>query len=131
MIKSLIIEDDHTSSLFLEMILHKYGDTHVSVNGEQAVKAFCEAMDTGHPYDLVCLDILLPDMDGHGVLKNLRQIEKERNPQGITGASIIMTTTLNDTQTIKRSFRGHCDAFMIKPIHAIDLINRLKSFSLI
>ncbi len=129
--KSLIVEDDFTSRLFLQTVLLQYGEAHVAVDGDEAVKAFNDACDAGHPYDVVCLDIMMPGMDGHAVLDAIRKIEEARGVRGLRGVKIIMATALGDMDSIMSSFKEQCDAYMIKPIDAQDVIRHLKRFNLI
>jgi two-component system, chemotaxis family, chemotaxis protein CheY len=129
--KSLIVEDDFTSRLFLQKILLQYGEAHVAVDGEEAVIAVREALACGHPYDVVCLDIMMPGMDGHAVLDELRRIEEEHGIRGLKGVKVIMTTALSDMDNIMGSFKGQCDAYMVKPVDTADLVGHLKAFNLI
>jgi len=69
--KTLIAEDDFTGRLLLQEILKRYGALHIAVNGKEAVEAVRTAMDAGEPYDLVCLDIMMPEMDGYQALAEI------------------------------------------------------------
>jgi two-component system, chemotaxis family, chemotaxis protein CheY len=129
--KSLIVEDDFTSRLFLQTILLHYGESHVAVDGGEALAAIREALGSGHPYDVVCLDIMMPGMDGRGVLEELRRIEEEHGIRGLRGVKVIMATALSDMDNIMSSFRGQCDAYMVKPVNSEDLVGHLKAFNLI
>jgi two-component system, chemotaxis family, chemotaxis protein CheY len=129
--KSLIVEDDFTSRLFLQTVLMQYGEAHVAVDGGEAVAAIREALDEGHPYDVVCLDIMMPGMDGRGVLNRLREIEEEHGIRGLKGVKVIMTSALSDMGNIMGSFKGQCDAYMVKPVDTADLVGRLRTFNLI
>ncbi|NCC53452.1 MAG: response regulator, partial [Spartobacteria bacterium] len=70
--KTLIVDDDFTNRILLQAIMEEYGVAHIAVNGREAVDAVCMAMDDGVPYDLVCLDIMMPEMDGQEALKAIR-----------------------------------------------------------
>ena len=76
--KALIVEDDFTSRLLLQGLLQPFGVCHVCINGKEAVEAFKIALDQKEPYDLVCLDIMMPEMDGQTALKEIRAIEGQR-----------------------------------------------------
>ncbi|HXX65411.1 MAG TPA: response regulator [Bacteroidota bacterium] len=124
--KALIVEDDYTSRTILHRWLIAYGETDVAVDGPQAVHAFRLARDAGKPYDLVCLDIMLPEMDGQAVLRAIRAAEKE-SPQPARAARIIMTTALNDRDNVLAAI-PQCDAYLVKPIEKDKLISHLKGF---
>ena len=87
--KSLIVEDDFSSRFLLQGLLEPYGDCHVAVNGREAVSAYRMALDAGQPYDLVCLDIMMPEMDGHAALKEIRAMEESKGIDSTHGAKII------------------------------------------
>ena len=74
--KTLIVEDDFTSRLFLQTFLSRYGECHIAVNGREAVEAFRMAADNGSPYDLICMDIMMPEMDGQEAVKQIRALEE-------------------------------------------------------
>jgi two-component system, chemotaxis family, chemotaxis protein CheY len=114
--KILIAEDDHTSRKFIQRILSKYGQVDAVENGRLAVVAFETAMLSGQPYNLICLDIMMPEMNGQKALSEIRRIEEENKINPGEGAKVIMTTALDDPKTIMTSFRDQCDAYVVKPI---------------
>jgi two-component system chemotaxis response regulator CheY len=75
----LIAEDDFASRRVILKFLSVYGECDVTVDGMEAIDAFQMALDENEPYDLICLDIMMPIMDGYQSLKNIREIEEERN----------------------------------------------------
>lgn len=129
--KSLIVDDDFFNRRILQTILAAYGECHVAVDGKEALFAFKQALAEEAPYDIICLDIMMPEMDGNEVLKTIRQIEKDKNILGSDSVKIIMTTALDDSDTIKESFREQCESYLIKPISKSKLISTLEGFGLI
>ncbi len=128
--KTLIVEDDFTSRLLLQRILAPYGECHIAVNGKEALAAFRAAIDARSPYQLVCLDIVLPELDGQAVLKAIRAAEADvGNPPGV-GARIIMTTSVQDPVHVVGAFKQFCDAYLTKPIDVRKLREHLRSFGL-
>ena len=79
--KILIVEDELTSRELLKVILEPYGTVETVADGIEAMKAFNLAL-ASQPYDLICLDIMLPKLNGQQVLKGIRKIEGDK---GILG----------------------------------------------
>ncbi len=129
--KTLVVEDDFTSRLLLQEFLQPYGTSHVAVNGAEAVEAVRGAMEAGEPYDLVCLDIMMPEMDGQTALRQIRDIEEVRGIFSNKGVKIIMTTALSDVKNIVTAFSGLCDTYLMKPIDRAKLLMELRKLKLI
>lgn len=127
--KVLIVEDDYVSRRLMHIILSPYGACDTAENGREALEAFKEAKNKRDPYDLICLDIMMPEMDGHQVLKEIRCIEQEE--QKGDHVKIIMTTALNDPQNIMMSFRQHCEDYLIKPVAKAKLLDKIHHMGLI
>ena len=100
----LLAEDDFVTRKFMTGFLSKYGECDVTVDGMEAVDAFMMALEDDEPYDLVCLDIMMPVMDGYQALMGIRNLEKERNIPKEKEAKVIMTTALNDESNVKMAF---------------------------
>ena len=129
--KTLIVEDDFTNRLLLQTLLARYGECHIAVNGKESVEAFRLATVNAVPYDLVCMDILMPEMDGKEAVKQLRALEEQYGVLPSRTAKIIMTTAVTDVKEVVRSFKEMCDAYLFKPIDAAELLRQLKAFELI
>lgn len=114
--KILIAEDDFVTRKFMTGFLSKYGECDVTVDGMEAVDAFMLALEEDEPYDLVCLDIMMPVMDGYQALMGIRNLEKERNIPEEQAVKVIMTTALNDEKNVKKSFELGCTLYSGKPI---------------
>jgi two-component system chemotaxis response regulator CheY len=127
-LKILIAEDDFICRKFLQTFLSKYGDCFVAINGREAVEAVREAIDEARPYDLVCLDIMMPEMDGHEALEAIRQIENEHGIAGLDGVKVIMTTALGDSKNVIGAFRTGCEAYIVKPIDREALLKVIHKY---
>lgn len=112
--KILIAEDDFASRKFMLKFLAKYAEVDVTVDGQEAVNAFELALEDGEPYDLVCLDVMMPNMDGMEALETIRQIEA--GSQCASRARIIMTTALNEVNQVDKAFQLGCEGYAVKPI---------------
>lgn len=129
--KILIVEDDFVSRRILQQILSPYGVCDIVTNGVEAINAFTLALEEQEPYDLICLDIMMPEMNGQEVLKEIRKIEQEQGVFGLDCVKIVMTTALGDSENIKRAFREQCEAYLVKPIDKKKLLNMLTQLGLI
>ncbi len=114
--KILLAEDDFMTRKFMVKFLSKYGECDVTVDGMEAVDAYMMALEDGEPYDLVCLDIMMPVMDGYQALMGIRNLEKQRNIPKEKAAKVIMTTALNDEKNVKMAFELGCSIYSGKPI---------------
>lgn len=130
-LRVLIVEDDFTSRVLLQEVMGQYGTCHIAVNGVEAVVAFQDALQNKKPYQLVFLDIMMPEMDGQEALKRIRAIENDEGIMLGHGVKIIMQTAHTDAKNIMESFSETCDAYLVKPIQVDKLNKELKTLGLI
>ncbi|WP_029459144.1 response regulator [Solidesulfovibrio alcoholivorans] len=128
----LVVEDDFTSRKILQKILGPYGEVDIAVNGLEAVQAFTQSLDDANPYDLVCMDIMMPEMDGQTALRSIRAIEKERGIVPANEAKVIMTTALDDPKNVVEAYyKGGATSYVPKPIDKHMLLHLLKNLGLV
>jgi len=130
-LKILIAEDDFASRKFMLRLLSKYGECDITVDGMEAVEAFTMALEENDGYDLVCLDIMMPVLDGYQALKKIREIENAMNIPEEKRAKIIMTTALSERRNVTKAFELGCTAYAGKPIDQKKFENVLKKLELI
>ena len=129
--KILLAEDDFVTRKYMSNFLSKYGECDVTVDGMEAVDAFLMALEDGEPYDLVCLDIMMPVMDGYQALVGIRNLEKERSIPEEKSVKVIMTTALNEEKNVKMAFELGCTIYSGKPIDQERFDQALKKLGLI
>jgi len=112
----LIAEDDLTSRIFMKKFLSKYGECDIAVNGLEAIDSYLQALKEENPYSLICLDVMMPKLDGLKALKAIRDIEQQKGIEEKARTKIIMTTALNDKTTIQNAYDAGCEAYAWKPI---------------
>ncbi|MHB0874785.1 MAG: response regulator [Anaerolineae bacterium] len=127
----LIVEDDATSRLLMHRLVERYGDCHVAANGREALQAVMAALDGGHPYDLICLDIMMPEMDGQAALRGIRAVEEARGTPRHHRAKVVMTTALGHEASVARAIQGQCDGYLVKPIDMRVLVALLQQWQLV
>ena len=127
----LITEDDFVTRRLMQKYLSDYGTCDIAVNGSEAVEAFRLAIEENEPYDLICMDIMMPEMDGRQALKAIRQIESENQIDCFNCTKIIMTTSCDDNKNIMGSFREGCEAYLIKPVEKDKFLEEMANLGLI
>lgn len=129
--KVLIVEDDFSARKLLQVYLRDHAECDVAVNGKEAIQAYCDALDSGNPYDLICLDISMPEMNGQYALHVLRRMEEERGFGRGEGVKVIMTTAFGDKENVMTAFRTGCESYLMKPISKDKLIAEIEKLGLL
>lgn len=123
--KFLIVDDDPICRELLEETLRPFGQCDTVVDGDEAIDMFRMALDDNQPYRLVCLDIMMPGLDGHKVLQSLRNLEHQRGVQRDESTRIIMTTALCESEHWLQAFDEGCQCYVTKPFDSDELISQL------
>ena len=129
--KILVAEDDFIARRILKDILSPLGDCDIVVDGEEAVQAFRLAIEDQMPYDLICLDIMMPNLDGREALKQIRKIETQQGIKPFDEVKVIMITALGDPKTVVEAFyKGGATSYIVKPIEKIKLLTEIRQMGL-
>ena len=130
--KVLIVEDDFTCRKLLQKILSEYGECDVAVDGAEAITAFTAAWEEEAPYDLICLDIMMPNVDGHEALVKIREIEKQKGVSDRNEVKVVMTTALDDPKNVMKAlYREGATSYLVKPVGKQKLLEELLKLGLI
>ena len=127
----LVAEDDRISRTFLQKFMSQCGEVDVAVDGMSAVDLYMDSIKTQNPYDLLCLDIMMPKVDGLKVLKVIRQLEAQKKVSEEEHLRIIMMTALADVGYVDEAFRQGCDAYASKPVDTEKVEEVMKNLGLI
>jgi two-component system cell cycle response regulator CtrA len=111
----LLVEDDPTTARSIELML-----THANLN-VYATDLGEEGIDLAklYDYDLILLDLDLPDMNGHEVLRQLRLARIE--------TPILILSGADDTESKIRGFGFGADDYLTKPFHREELVARIHA----
>jgi two-component system chemotaxis response regulator CheY len=129
--KALIVEDDFLSRMLLQGLLKPYVVPDIAVNGKEAVEAVRISLENKEPYNLICMDIMMPEMDGQEALRHIRDLEKMDGILPTDGVKVIMITALDDKKNIMTAFREQCDTYLVKPLDKTKLVAALETLKLI
>ena len=131
-LKILIVEDDFMVRQVLRDILEEYGVVDIAVNGEEAIQAFRVAWRKDEPYDLLCMDIMMPIMDGNQALIKIREVETSIGIIGSSEVKVIMISALDDVKTVVKSYaKGGATSYIVKPIEKERLIGEMRAIGLL
>lgn len=129
--KCLVIDDDFDSRRLLQKILHPFAYVDVATDGEEGVLAFHQALKENDPYQLITLDLVMPNSDGQQALREIREIEKEMGIPEKNGVKIIVVSGLDDNQEIHDTFfLGKATSYMVKPIRRQILLEEVENLGL-
>lgn len=126
----LIAEDDYVNRRFLFKFFSQYGDCDMVVNGEEAVKAFMLSLEDKELYDLVCLDIMMPKIDGLKALKMITSIEKDEKLASNKISKKFVITALDNAKDVQKAFELGCEVYVTKPINTEKLIEVMKKLDI-
>ena len=129
--KALIVEDDFGSRRLLQAILKDIANVDVVIDGVEAIEAFQMAWKDNQPYEIIFMDIMMPNMDGQTALRKIRDLEHELGVNHKDEVPIIMTTALDDPKNVIEAFnKGGATGYIVKPIDRETLFNQLKKFGI-
>ena len=129
--KIRIAEDDRLSRTFLEEFMKEYGTCDSAEDGMAALDYYLDSLNKGEPYDLLCLDIMMPKVDGLKVLKVIRGLEKQHNIPVGQHLKVIMMTAIADVEYVDQAFQLGCDAYASKPIDTVKVQEVMQNLNLI
>ncbi len=128
--KILIVDDDPTTSKSLEGLPMDISECHALRRGDAAVRAVRNALKHRDPFDLITIDIALPDMDGTKVALEIRKLEKDMEVPKERAAFIMIITAHADEGTVRTSFSAGCNAFVVKPFKNETIVNAIAKSKL-
>ena len=130
--KILIVDDSIAQRTMLKTILSSHGECHLEPDGAKGLLAFVQAFDMGKPFDLVVMDIMMPEMDGHTAVKKIVQIMDKSNNPNSKRAKILMLSSRSDPEDmLKAQFENKADSYLIKPVNQATLTEALCNLGLI
>lgn len=126
----LIVDDDYVSRTKMRTVLQDLGTCTDEESSLKALDVFKKALDTGKPFDLVTLDIQMPDLDGTEMLARLRETEKSRNIPQSARSRIFMVTAHSHKDSLLTCFKAGCDGFIVKPFTRETILAKLEVLGL-
>ena len=126
----LIVEDDNASRLFMEKYLSRYGDCETARDGLEAIYLVDKSLDEKRYYDLICIDIIIPKINGIKLFKSIKELEKKYKIEKDMKTEIIFISSLCDKETFKEINKYDYHAYLWKPLDVNILKEELKKINI-
>ncbi len=127
--KILVVDDEPVSRSLMQHLLQGFGECETAATGKEAVAAFAKAWQDWAPFDIITLDISMPDMDGTEVLSLIRDMEARKNVPEAHRVKIIMVTARSDKRTVIQALRVGCDDYVTKPFYRETISRKVLKLS--
>jgi CheY-like chemotaxis protein len=123
----LVAEDNEINALLMRSLLTRMGHHAViTTNGEEALESWLAAKSAGAAYDLVLMDIQMPQLDGIEATKRIREREAGQ-PGGRTPILALTANTLVEDRYA--CFEAGMDGFLVKPLDREKLADALAGLA--
>ncbi len=126
----LVAEDDQASGKFLSKLLSRYGEVILTTDGIQAVDTFVAATTEKNFFDLVCLDIMMPKIDGYKALASIRDAERKLGIPRISRCKVIMISALDEDFDASYASEDY-DDYICKPIDVMKFDSIIKKLGVV
>ncbi len=125
----LVVDDNEEICKLACRVLAPYGECDYVLGGDLAINAVQDRWNGRKPFDVVFLDIMMPDKDGISTLREIRALEKTRSIQD--SLKIIMLTAFNDANHVLNAFREQADGYIVKPFDEDKLLDEMLKLGLV
>ena len=126
--KILIVDDSAAIREQLTAILSPLAECHVAANGQEAVDKIRETQGKAKNFELVIMDVIMPEKDGLTAVKEIREFEKENGWSGNDTLTIIIATTIKDPSRILiAQYECGADAYIAKPFTEETVLQTLRN----
>ena len=129
--RTLIVDDDYGTRHLMHVNLAPYGPCEMAETGVMALFLFQEALRSSFPFQLICLDINMPLMDGTEALQKIRELEDKMYVNKKKRVKILMITGDDDPKNVMKSMKLTADKYIKKPVRRKKLLAVVQSLGLI
>jgi two-component system chemotaxis response regulator CheY len=127
----LVVEDDPSIRDLLEKFLADVARCDLAEDGYAGIIAYTQALERAEPYDLVCLDLVMPIMDGWEALKRIREVETQRGMPDHARVKVLILTARDSSQNMKKFLTGSGgEGFLLKPFRKSELAEAIRSLGI-
>ena len=127
--RSLVVDDELVSRKKMQKIMEGFGESRAVDSGMAAINAVISSWKDNAPYDVITLDISMPDMSGIEVLGKIRLLEQKRPDPKPPKLRIIMVTSHSDKENVVNALKGGCDDYVAKPFDKEVMAGKLRKLN--
>jgi len=120
----LLVDDDKLSRMYIREIISRYYPHSITMeacNGKEGVQKYTE-----NSFDIILMDIAMPEMNGIRAAKIIKQMEKQKSTEKSDPIPIIAITAYAYPEDRERCLQAGMDDFLLKPLQAEELVKKLK-----
>jgi HD-like signal output (HDOD) protein len=129
--KVLIVDDQLVSRKKVQKIFEGFCSADAVDSGRAALDACRKSWEENAPYQLITLDISMPDMNGMEVLQTIREKEAERGISKEQQVKILMISSTSDKDTVITCIQAGCDDYLVKPLNKEAISAKLEKFGML
>lgn len=112
--RALIVDDIEMNRELLGIFLEGRATVSFAESGEVALDHVVRALENDSYFDLICMDISMPGIDGHETLKKIRELESQRD--GVRAIVFMVTGSSSPDDMFDALVHGGCDDYLTKPL---------------
>lgn len=128
----LLVDDDKRFAQLVAKKLERYAKCIIATAGDEALLQFEHHLREKAPFHAIFMDIEMPKMNGHEVVKEMRRLEKQNKINPLNSFKLVMLTGHKDVKNISTSFfKGGADAYIYKADLKEELVKELEKAKII
>jgi len=127
--KALVVDDQDINREILSMMLEEFATVTTAGSGKEAIDAVAAAIDQNEPYDLICMDISMPTMQGHEAMQQIRALEGKKLAR--RSISFMVTASSDPEDMVAALVLGECDDYLPKPVMRRTFVELMQKHGLI
>lgn len=126
----LIIDDETISRLTLERMLGNYGTCQSAGTGKAALTAFADALRKNEPFDVITIDLQLPDINGLQLMLKMQELERRIEDESFKPAIKLIISAHSKKELIISCVQRGCDGYIIKPFNRDTILGKIRKCGL-
>lgn len=131
MLKILIVDDSASARGLVTSYLQPFGSCDQASDGKRAVDLVTDALAGDRPYDLVVMDLIMPEMDGMAAMRAIRALEAEHGLDENTRSKIVTLSSRTDPEPmLTAQMECEADTYITKPFDKAVLMEAIANLGL-